>query len=387
MNIVWKNTSDPDFELYRCIFETKYLFKFRSDRFQREFVLRNIESAVHGRYSNISAPIWVGVKLTNRCNLSCKHCWTENKNYSPSLDEIKLMLDKLYHAHVKFIGFSGGELFIRKDILEILKYAKSKNFIIELFTNGTLITSTLLDSLERILDKKVDVIQISLDGISEYSIKEQRGLSSANRILWSIEEFIKRGYIVRISYVVTNTNIEDVVPTFCEIDKMGASGFSVSAVYPILKGVEEHKKLDMTQYYRKLYEIINIPHKTELQFFLQIDFFERVSHYIEDLSVETDHNGFLECGFASWFIDANGNVYPEFQLCYEELMGGNIYHDSISSIVQKFSSIKLLSNGRSLQNTDCAKCIFEPLCLRHSYDQAFEKYRQFNYKNPYCKMR
>ncbi len=114
MEVEWKNTNSEKEKIYRKIFENKYRFKLREDRYEREFVIRNLESASEGKYSIIENPVWVGVKLTNRCNLQCKHCWAIAKDYAPTLEEIKIMIDKLYKAHVKFIGFSGGELFSRK---------------------------------------------------------------------------------------------------------------------------------------------------------------------------------------------------------------------------------------------------------------------------------
>lgn len=387
MEVEWKNTNSEKEKIYRKIFENKYRFKLREDRYEREFVIRNLESASEGKYSIIENPVWVGVKLTNRCNLQCKHCWAIAKDYAPTLEEIKIMIDKLYKAHVKFIGFSGGELFSRKDVLEILSYAKTYNLIVEIFTNGTLLTPQILNSLEKILDRKVDVIQISLDGISEDAINAQRGLKNSDKILVAIDELVKRKFVVRISYVVTSTNLYDLVPTFSLMEKVGVKGFSVSAVYPLNKGVIEYRKLDMEKYYEELYKIICTQHTMEVQYFLQVDFFERVSKYIEKLTMTPRRTSDFESGYVSWFIDADGNVYPEFQLEYEELLGGNIYQDSINDIVKNFSSMKLLANGRSLDKTECSKCMFKQICLNHSYDQSFEKYKEFNKKNPYCKMR
>lgn len=95
------------------------------------------------------------------------------------------------------------------------------------------------------MDKKVDVIQISLDGISEDAINAQRGLKNSDKILVAIDELVKRKFVVRISYVVTSTNLYDLVPTFSLMEKVGVKGFSVSAVYPLNKGVIEYRKLDM----------------------------------------------------------------------------------------------------------------------------------------------
>jgi len=43
--------------------------------------------------------------------------------------------------------YTGGEIFARKDFLEIYTYAKQKGFLITLFTNGTLLTEAIADYL------------------------------------------------------------------------------------------------------------------------------------------------------------------------------------------------------------------------------------------------
>lgn len=386
MNVEWKNQNEDDFEIYRCLFENKYRPKIRADRFDREFVIKNMKLASKGNFTNLDSPVWVGVKLTNYCNLKCKHCWTVNHGYVPSIDNIKVMLDKLYTAHIKFVGLSGGELFTRQDILEILEYAKSKKMILELFSNATLITDEIIDKLDEILDKRVDVIQISLDGISEKSLLYQRGISDPVSIISVIEKLIKKGFMVRISYVVTSANVYDLMPTFALMDELGAKGFSVSAVYPKLKGIHEFEKLHMVEYYRELYKCVSMPYKLELEYFLQIDFFEHISYFIEKIDIASQTHMDFTSGFLSWFIDANGDVYPEFHMQYKELLGGNIYQDSIEDIRKTFADNKKLGNGRSLEQTECLHCPFKLLCLNHSYEQAYEKYKDFNKKNPYCKL-
>ena len=388
MEIKWKtgNESDPLFQLYKCLFENKYHFRIRADRYHREFVISNLESSAKGKYSALDTPVWVGIKLTNYCNLKCRHCWTVNHGFVPELSNIKNMLDKLYRSHIKFVGFSGGELFTRPDILEILEYSKKRGLIVELFTNATLIDDEMIESLKTILDRKTDVIQISLDGISESALKYQRGIQGPDKIIHVINRLVAEGFCVRVSYVVTSANVSDLVPTFIEMDRSGVAGFSVSAVYPIFKGIAEHKKLDMMRYYQELYKIINIPHQMELKYFLQIDFFERVSHYIESLVMEDRTQADFDSGFVSWFIDANGSVYPEFHLEYDELCGGNIYSDDIKDIADRFKKMPILANGRSLEQTTCRNCKFKSLCLNHSYDQAYAKYKMFNKKNPFCRI-
>ena len=86
-------------------------------------------------------------ELTPRCNFSCVHCYLNDHHFSEemSYDEIIEIIDILYEKEVLFLTFTGGDVFTRKDFLNIYLYAKKKGFIIELYTNGALIDEKVID--------------------------------------------------------------------------------------------------------------------------------------------------------------------------------------------------------------------------------------------------
>jgi radical SAM protein with 4Fe4S-binding SPASM domain len=53
--------------------------------------------------------------------------------------------------------FTGGEIFVRKDFLEIYKYARQKGFLITLFTNGTLINPEIADRLGQLPPFSIEI--------------------------------------------------------------------------------------------------------------------------------------------------------------------------------------------------------------------------------------
>ena len=66
---------------------------------------------------------------------------------------------------------------------------------------------------------------------------------------------------------------------------------------------------------------------------------------------------------------------------------GILYSDKRKSgmfytVIQSIIFIMIVS-----LNTECKNCLFKQLCLNHSYEQAYEKYGSFNWKNPYCKIK
>jgi uncharacterized radical SAM superfamily Fe-S cluster-containing enzyme len=112
--------------------------------------------SVHGYYSDNRAPLSVSIEITRRCPLECLHCYNnlpmadqEARSRELTKEEHFRLLDDLAEMGCLWLLYTGGEIFARKDFLEIYAYAKQKGFLITLFTNGTLITEKVADYLQQ----------------------------------------------------------------------------------------------------------------------------------------------------------------------------------------------------------------------------------------------
>jgi len=144
------------------------------------FRLSNLlKSVTEGKASRIldgSIAIW---NFTNRCNLSCLHCYSRADLDSQDVlttDTIMDTLPKLKANGVKFLIFSGGEPLTRKDIYEIAARCKELGIVTYLSTNGLY---TKHSNAEKILDT-FDYVGISIDG-SEEVHDRFRGLKGSFR--------------------------------------------------------------------------------------------------------------------------------------------------------------------------------------------------------------
>ena len=94
--------------------------------------------------------------VTNKCNYNCIGCYSENslRNCAKDLTttDIKVIIDKLSGVGVEVLAVSGGEPFIREDILEILSYAKKKIKKVIIGSNGTMINEEIASKLPNIVD-------------------------------------------------------------------------------------------------------------------------------------------------------------------------------------------------------------------------------------------
>ena len=114
----------------------------------------SFSSGLHQRYFGKRSPVEVSIEVTRRCPLECQHCYNNlpmadaaAKRDELSLDEYKRLLDEMVEAGCLWLLFTGGEIFARADFLDIYAYAKTKGFLVTLFTNGTMITPRIADFL------------------------------------------------------------------------------------------------------------------------------------------------------------------------------------------------------------------------------------------------
>ena len=99
------------------------------------------------------------VELTYGCNLRCVHCYnpTHEAKNELSTDEVLRTLDGLAAQGCLRVGFTGGEVFTRRDAVEIMRHAKRLGLLTNILTNATTITPALADQIRLLEPYQVDV--------------------------------------------------------------------------------------------------------------------------------------------------------------------------------------------------------------------------------------
>lgn len=110
----------------------------------------------------------IGIRITNKCSLQCKHCSDlipyykkkENMNYKEIIQDINLLVNSLNYIHEFLI--IGGETFLHPDLHKIIRYCVKikKISYITLTTNGTIVPNDkLLNELK--IGKNKIIIRVS----------------------------------------------------------------------------------------------------------------------------------------------------------------------------------------------------------------------------------
>ena len=152
---------------------------------------------------------------TQRCNLKCVHCYaqSEDRNYpgEMSTEEGKAMIDDLAAYGAPVLLFSGGEPTIRKDLLELMHYAKDKGMRVVISTNGTLITE---EKAQQFAEVGLSYVGVSLDG-SRDTHDNFRGLKgSFDKAIVGIRNSRDAGIKVGLRMTINKLNWQDIPEIF-----------------------------------------------------------------------------------------------------------------------------------------------------------------------------
>ena len=175
-------------------------------------------------------PILGTIILTDRCNLSCKHCSVNNLTavihpYSQIQGEMR----QLYAMGVRILFFCGGETFLWQDDGKTLR-----DLVVEAKAMGFLIVNVVTNGTHPIDLPEADLILLSLDGDRERH-NAIRG-DTYDRILTNIAQSTADNICF---YMAINQINKDAISHVCrlarDLDHVKAVSFNFNTPYPDTK--------------------------------------------------------------------------------------------------------------------------------------------------------
>lgn len=148
------------------------------------------------------------ISPTMRCNLRCEGCYAFEYTRSGELstEEFDRIISEGKELGMYFHTISGGEPFIREDLLDL--FEKHNDAFFQVYTNGTLIDEKVAD---RLLELGNVTPAISVEGYVEQT-EHRRGPGVHEKILSAMECLNERSLLFGISATVTKYN-SDIVST------------------------------------------------------------------------------------------------------------------------------------------------------------------------------
>ncbi len=304
---------------------------------------------IHRNAEEKLIPLNVTIELTNHCNLKCIHCYRIEDRTREELTTIEIikLLDQLREEGTLFLTFTGGEIFTREDIFDILFYAKENQFAFYLFTNGTLLTP---EKAEKIAEVSPLRVEFSLYGASPETYERVTEVpGSFKNIIKGIELLKANGVKVYLKSPLMNVNFPEYKKLIAFVKNLGMEIAFDPQITPRNNGSTEPLNLRLDEENLLSYFEDDYPQKWEYQKFPSRE---------ESLNRELCAACKKTCTISSY-----GDVYPCLQFV---LPIGNICQNTFSSIWHSNSSF--LERFRSLKTyhdmPECRNCEDIPYCRR-----------------------
>jgi MoaA/NifB/PqqE/SkfB family radical SAM enzyme len=164
------------------------------------------------------------IELTNRCNLSCTHCFDGRHSAD---GEIKLeIIEKILQsakAHgFDHLSFTGGDPTVHPRFIEIIKMVSESGYNFGFVTNGQNFTRIY----EKILlyRDKLTGITFSLDGAREETHDRLRGKGSYRRVMKAVSVCVIKDIPFTFNMVITSHNRGELEEMAEGATKLGSRG-------------------------------------------------------------------------------------------------------------------------------------------------------------------
>ena len=153
---------------------------------------------------------YLELQITDRCNLRCGHCYIgEPSARELSCDQIRGLLSEFQEMQGLRVLITGGEPLLHSQFQTINRMLPEFMLRKVLFSNGILLTASLLGSLH------VDEVQISIDGLGD-AHDLLRGKGSFPKAMDALRLCREEGMEVSVSTMVHAGNLND----FDRMDEM-----------------------------------------------------------------------------------------------------------------------------------------------------------------------
>jgi len=184
-------------------------------------------------------PREVMIEVEPGCNFNCCFCFNKNSFAKQGRDiktfttsQVKKIIKAIAQAEVKIIRFTGGEPLLRKDIFELMEYAKLKGLKVRLNTNGSLINN------EKVVKKLNSLISSILIPIESYNDRKESLITgyqhSLEKKIKAIKLLKKEGLMtIRAGTVATKESIRNLEKIFKLVQVLKLDDWEVYRPIPI----------------------------------------------------------------------------------------------------------------------------------------------------------
>jgi len=322
----------------------------------------------------IAPPYLVSYAITRKCNLNCKHCYSDAAD-SPARDELstveaKGLLDDLSKWGIKLLIFDGGEPLCREDFFEIAKYASEKGMRTVVGSNGLLIDTKTAD---RMKNAGVQAIQISIDGAKPATHDSFRGEDGAfDKAMQGVEACKKAGLPFQLGMVIRRQSLPEISDMLRLAVESGANAAELFDLVQVPRVRRECLDEILSKSERKNVMELLAESQRDCPIVIRLPGCPMYPLILKQRNIQPKHfpahllrripyyDRGCAAGMPSGYVTIlpNGDVIPCMLL---QVKLGNIREESIIRIWED-SPVLAKLRSRELLEGECGKCIHRDVC-------------------------
>jgi radical SAM protein with 4Fe4S-binding SPASM domain len=306
-------------------------------------------------------PWSVHVDLTYRCNERCIHCYLDHEDHGEmKTDEIKNVLEQLAQSGTLFLTLSGGEIFLRDDLFELLEFARSLHFDISLKTNALLIDAERARKLRDLNVRRIQISIYSAEPAVHDAITKVRG--SLERSLTAIRFLQAEGLQVKIACPLMKQNLMAYRNVQALAAELGVPYVLDMTITPKMDG-----DMGLLQLRNPVQDLLPILQDTTLNPSScstdRADETSLATGSATSSGIESQAYEDIPCsaGHNSCYISPYGDVFPCVQM---PVATGNLRQQRFEEIWSSSPEMNRVRAVRESQLPVCSKCSIRQYCER-----------------------
>jgi len=319
-------------------------------------------------------PFLISYAVTRKCNLNCKHCYSEAQAEKDrdelSGEEAKKLLDDIADWGIRLLIFDGGEPLCRDDFFDIAEHASSRGLRVVIGSNGTLIDKDVARQLKA---SGVMAGQISIDGADSSSHDWFRGEKGAfDKALKGAEACRQAGLAFQFGMTIRKGTLDQVGQMLRMSVELGATAVEFFDLVPVPRVKQRipgevltpEERREVMEWLARAQEdcpiIIRVPGCPMYTLILQ-EKAVRPKHFPASM---LERIPYYQRGCAAGMPDGyitvlpNGDVIPCMLL---QVKLGNVRQHSITQMWDSSPLLQRLRN-RDLLEGSCGECSYRDVC-------------------------
>lgn len=336
-------------------------------------------------------PTILYIHLSTKCNLRCPYCYNQEHRTEliqigkqskpsgvptatePNTAKLLEVIDEAAGLGFKTVKLTGGEALLNKDALLIARHAKKRGLSVNLLTNATTITESMVKEIAEV----VDSVSISLDSDKAEEHDAVRGQGTHAQVLRSIN-MLKEAHVkhLHLNAVITPVNLHSVT-SFLDYawNKLKADQVTIAPTGLVVDDPNNRWRAGEYQLSGDEYLLVS---RQEREFHQRRNekLSSRPKMLISNVQMFRRHCG---VGNGLLSIEANGDIYPCQTLHKPEFLTGNAFSEKgLTNLLENSSPVLEKVRSATVDRLpECKTCPVRYICAGGCRSEAYSREGNF----------